>query len=87
MEEIPVARGNSFILLFGWWLCVLLGESHQGYGFGMVASAIIVGAGLSTWASTYGVKMSSTAAKSLLLPVHVRRGAARRAVVHQQPEG
>jgi putative transport protein len=30
----------------------------KGYGFGMVASAIIVGAGLSAWASTYGVKMA-----------------------------
>jgi len=59
---------NPFILLFfvvgG---AVLLGKATvKGYGFGMVASAIIVGAGLSAWASTYGVKMSlDNFAKSL----------------------
>jgi putative transport protein len=59
---------NPFILLFfvvaG---AVLLGKvTVKGYGFGMVASAIIVGAGLSAWASTYGVKMELNAfAKSL----------------------
>jgi len=59
---------NQFILLFfvvaG---AVLLGKGTiKGYGFGMVASAIIVGAGLSAWASTYGIKMSLDAfAKSL----------------------
>jgi len=38
---------------------VLLGKvTVKGYGFGMVASAIIVGAALSAWASTYGIKMS-----------------------------
>ena len=50
---------NPFILLFvvvaG---AVLLGKvTVKGYGFGMVASAIIVGAGIAAWASTYGVKM------------------------------
>ena len=45
---------NPYILLFvvvgG---AVLLGkDTVKGYGFGMVASAIIVGAGLSAWAST-----------------------------------
>jgi putative transport protein len=46
---------------------VLLGKATiKGYGFGMVASAIIVGAGISAWASTYGVKMALDAfAKSL----------------------
>lgn len=59
---------NQFILLFfvvaG---AVVLGKGTiKGYGFGMVASAIIVGAGLSAWASTYGIKMSLDAfAKSL----------------------
>ena len=59
---------NPFILLFvvvgG---AVLLGKATvKGYGFGMVASAIIVGAGLSAWASTYGIKMSlDNFAKSL----------------------
>ncbi len=60
--------GNSFILLFfvvaG---AVLLGKvTVKGYGFGMVASAIIIGAGVSAWASTYGIKMSlDNFAKSL----------------------
>ena len=51
---------NPFILLFtvvgG---AVLLGKGTiKGYGLGMVASAIVVGAGISAWASTYGIKMS-----------------------------
>ena len=59
---------NPFVLLFlvvaG---AVLLGKvTVKGYGFGMVASAIIVGAALSAWASTYGVKMGiDNFAKSL----------------------
>jgi putative transport protein len=59
---------NQFILLFfvvaG---AVLLGKvTVKGYGFGMVASAIIVGAALSAWASTYGIKMGlDNFAKSL----------------------
>jgi len=59
---------NSFILLFfvvaG---AVLLGKvTVKGYGFGMVASAIIVGCAVSAWASTYGIKMSlDNFAKSL----------------------
>jgi putative transport protein len=37
---------------------VLLGRGTiKGYGLGMVASAIVVGAGISAWASTYGIKM------------------------------
>jgi putative transport protein len=59
---------NSFILLFFVVAsAVVLGKvTIKGYGFGMVASAIIVGAGISAWASTYGVKMSlDTFAKSL----------------------
>jgi putative transport protein len=59
---------NPYILLFvvvgG---AVLLGKATiKGYGLGMVASAIVVGAGLSAWASTYGVKMElNNFAKSL----------------------
>ena len=38
----------------------------KGYGLGMVAAAIVVGAALSTWASTYGVKLQlDNFAKSL----------------------
>jgi putative transport protein len=50
---------NPFILLFAVvGGAVVLGKATiKGYGFGMVASAIIVGAGVSAWASTYGVKM------------------------------
>src|SRR5262245_65882639 len=32
--------------------------SVKGYGLGMVAAAIVVGCGLSVWASTYGVKLA-----------------------------
>lgn len=51
---------NPFILLFtvvgG---AVLLGKGTiKGYGLGMVASAIVVGAAISALASTYGIKMS-----------------------------
>src|SRR5574340_181553 len=60
--------GNPYVLLFfvvgG---AVLLGRfTIKGYGLGMVASAIVVGAGISAWASTYGIKMSlDNFAKSL----------------------
>ena len=38
---------------------VLLGKATiKGYGLGMVASAIVVGAAISAWAASYGVKMS-----------------------------
>ncbi|HJT62476.1 MAG TPA: transporter [Burkholderiales bacterium] len=59
---------NPYVLLFfvvgG---AVLVGKfTFKGYGLGMVAAAIVVGAGLSAWASTYGVKMSlDNFAKSL----------------------
>jgi putative transport protein len=59
---------NPYILLFfvvgG---AVLVGKfTIKGYGLGMVAAAIVVGAGISAWASTYGVKMSlDNFAKSL----------------------
>src|SRR6266550_5883760 len=50
---------NPYLLLFfvvG--LAVWIGRaSIKGYGLGMVAGAIIVGAGLSVWASVYGVKL------------------------------
>ena len=50
---------NPYILLFfvvgG---AVLLGKfTIKGYGLGMVASAIVVGAAVSALASTYGIKM------------------------------
>jgi putative transport protein len=59
---------NPYILLFfvvaG---AMLLGRvTVKGYGLGMVASAIVVGAATSAWASTYGIKMSlDNFAKSL----------------------
>jgi putative transport protein len=50
---------NPFILLFlTVGLAVWLGrQSIAGYGLGMVAAAIIVGCGLSVWASVYGHKL------------------------------
>ena len=50
---------NPFILLFVTvGLAVWLGrQSVAGYGLGMVAAAIIVGCGLSVWASIYGEKL------------------------------
>src|ERR1700741_2492758 len=59
---------NPYILLFfvvgG---AVAVGKiSIKGYGLGMVAAAIVVGAGISAWASTHGVKMElNNFAKSL----------------------
>src|SRR5881394_4155501 len=59
---------NPYLLLFfvvG--LAVWIGRGNiKGYGLGMVAGAIVVGAGLSVWASVYGVKLElNTFAKSL----------------------
>src|SRR5258708_1816770 len=59
---------NPFLLLFfvvG--VAVWIGRaSIKGYGLGMVAGAIVVGAGLSVLASTYGVKLElNNFAKSL----------------------
>ena len=50
---------NPYILLFFTvGLAVWLGrQSVAGYGLGMVAAAIIVGCGLSVWASAYGHKL------------------------------
>src|SRR4051795_9695570 len=50
---------NPYILLFlTVGLSVWIGrQTVAGYGLGMVASAIIVGCGLSVWASTYGAKL------------------------------
>src|ERR1044072_3285890 len=46
------------LLFFVVGLAVYIGwASIQGYGLGMVAGAIVVGAGLSVWASSYGVKL------------------------------
>src|SRR5258708_20582512 len=59
---------NPYLLLFfvvG--LAVWIGRANiKGYGLGMVAGAIVVGAGLSVWASSYGVKLElNNFAKSL----------------------
>src|SRR5262245_1581683 len=59
---------NPFVLLFFTvGLAVWVGRaSFKGYGLGMVAAAIIVGCGLSVWASTYGTKLElNNFAKSL----------------------
>ena len=59
---------NPYILLFFTvGLSVLIGrQTIAGYGLGMVAAAIVVGCGLSVWASVYGVKLElNNFAKSL----------------------
>lgn len=50
---------NPYILLFlTVGLAIWIGrQTVAGYGLGMVAAAIIVGAGLSVWASAYGIKL------------------------------
>ncbi len=62
-------RANPFLLLFVTiGLSIWVGRfSFKGYGLGMVAAAIVVGVGLATWASTYGVKLQlDNFAKSLM---------------------
>jgi putative transport protein len=51
---------NPYILLFlAVGLSVWLGrQTIAGYGLGMVASAIVVGCGISVWASAYGEKLA-----------------------------
>jgi putative transport protein len=59
---------NPYVLLFFTvGMAVLVGKfSVKGYGLGMVAAAVVVGAALATWASTYGVKLQlDNFAKSL----------------------
>jgi len=59
---------NPYVLLFFTvGMAVLVGKfSIKGYGLGMVAAAVVVGAALATWASTYGVKLQlDNFAKSL----------------------
>jgi len=61
-------RANPYILLFFTvGMAVLVGKfTVKGYGLGMVAAAVVVGAALSTWASVYGVKLQlDNFAKSL----------------------
>ena len=61
-------RLNPYILLFFTvGMAVFIGKfSFKGYGLGMVAAAVVVGAALSTWASLYGVQLQLDAfAKSL----------------------
>ena len=56
-----------FLLFFVVGLAVWIGRlNYKGYGLGMVAAAIVVGAGISVWASTYGAKLElNNFAKSL----------------------
>ena len=56
-----------FLLFFVVGLAVWIGRlNFKGYGLGMVAAAIVVGAGISVWASTYGAKLElNNFAKSL----------------------
>ena len=61
-------QANPYILLFFTvGMAVWVGKaSVKGYGLGMVAAAVVVGAALATWASTYGVKLQlDNFAKSL----------------------
>lgn len=61
-------QANPYILLFVTvGLAVWVGKfSVKGYGLGMVAAAVVVGAALATWASIYGVKLQlDNFAKSL----------------------
>jgi len=52
-------QANPYLLLFlTVGLAIWMGRfSVKGYGLGMVAAAIIVGCGLSVWASVYGAKL------------------------------
>jgi putative transport protein len=62
-------KANPYMLLFlTIGLAVWVGSfSVKGYGLGMVAAAIVVGVGLATWASTYGIKLQlDNFAKSLM---------------------
>ena len=62
-------QANPYILLFFTvGLAVWVGKfSVKGYGLGMVAAAVVVGAALATWASIYGVKLQlDNFAKSLM---------------------
>jgi putative transport protein len=61
-------KANPYILLFFTvGMAVWVGKfSVKGYGLGMVAAAVVVGAALSTWASVYGIKLTlDSFAKSL----------------------
>lgn len=61
-------KANPYILLFVTvGLAVLVGKFNvKGYGLGMVAAAVVVGAALATWASVYGVTLQlDNFAKSL----------------------
>ncbi len=61
-------KANPFLLLFFTvGMAIWVGRfSVKGYGLGMVAAAVVVGAAMSTWASVYGVKLTlDNFAKSL----------------------
>ena len=73
-EQPPCKRSSSssldnpyILLFFTVGMAVWVGKfSVKGYGLGMVAAAVVVGAALATWASTYGVKLQlDNFAKSL----------------------
>jgi putative transport protein len=70
MEALFVfLKANPYMLLFlTIGLAVWVGSfSVKGYGLGMVAAAIVVGVGLATWASTYGITLQlDNFAKSLM---------------------
>jgi putative transport protein len=62
-----LASNPYLLLFFAVGLAVWIGRFNiKGYGLGMVAAAIVVGCGLSVWASVYGVKLElNNFAKSL----------------------
>ena len=62
-----LAANPYMLLFFAVGLAVWIGRFNiKGYGLGMVAAAIVVGCGLSVWASAYGVKLElNNFAKSL----------------------
>ena len=46
------------LLFFTVGVAVAIGRvTIKGYGLGWVAGAVVVGAGISIWASTYGIKL------------------------------
>ena len=61
-------QANPYILLFFTiGMAIAVGKLNvKGYGLGMVAGAIVVGAAISCWSSVYGVKLElNNFAKSL----------------------
>src|SRR5690348_3310599 len=53
-----LAANPYMLLFFAVGLAVWIGRFNvKGYGLGMVAAAIVVGCGMSVWASSYGIKL------------------------------